>query len=238
VKDLNEYLEGKKWYLYVPFWVFGLYLFIKLLSFELGSEVAFAVAVPQSVNFILHEMAHLVTVFLPQIMVAAAGSFSELLLGAALIVTAFKTRGYFASLFCCLWFMLACQSVADYMADARTQALPLVSFGGGDAAHDWHFIFGELGLLEQDTLIATITRSIGTMVGVAGLLLGAWLIGKMFLAKQAATAEARTAELKRVLAEARPEERPDDDTLTSGVYPIATKGLIARPTKKPEDKSS
>ena len=75
-------------------------------------------------------MTHIVTAFFPSLITAAAGSFSELLLGSALIFGAFMTRCYFAGLFCALWFMLACQSVGLYMADALAQSLELVSLGG------------------------------------------------------------------------------------------------------------
>ncbi len=178
--QIATYIQQKKWYHYLPFWLFGLYLFVRLLSFELGGQApSFFIAIAQAFDFILHEMAHLMTAFLPQILVAAAGSMAELLLGIVLIITAFLTRSYFASLFCFLWFMLATQSVADYIADARKMALPLVSFGGDNAIHDWHFILDSLGLLEQDTLIAGLLRGVGIFAGIFALIFSAWLMYKM-----------------------------------------------------------
>lgn len=235
--SLDNYSKNKSWFWYVPFWLFGLYLFVKLLSFELGGPTAFIIAVPQSFNFFLHEMAHIFVSFLPAIMVAAAGSASELLLGVGLIVGAFLTRSYFAALFCGLWFMLAAHSVADYMADARAQALPLVSFGGSDPTHDWHFIFSELGLLEQDTMIAAITRSLGTLVGLFFLMFSAWLIFKMTLAGQADKAEIRKQEVRREISRLNPADRPNDPSIGEGLYPNATKGILNQEQDKSKKKS-
>ena len=59
-------------------------------------------------------------------------------------------------------------NIARYMADARTQELPLV--GNGD--HDWAEIFGRWGVLHLDGRIAGMTRGVGVL-----LMLGAvvWL---------------------------------------------------------------
>lgn len=54
-------------------------------------------------------------------------------------------------------------NVARYMADARTQLLPLV--GGGD--HDWTEIFSRWHVLHLDGRIAGVTRGIGLLLIVA-----------------------------------------------------------------------
>ncbi len=186
-KDINaaieDYAASHTWYWYVPVWLFGLYVFIKLLSFS-HIHMPFVIAVPYSFNFFLHEMAHIFASFLPEFFAVAAGSLSELLLGGLLVYGAFKTRTYFASLFCFLWLFLACQSVATYISDARTQQLPLVSLGGGLAGgeeiiHDWNFILGKFNLLEMDNIIAISVRFIGILAGIIGLIFSAWVIYKI-----------------------------------------------------------
>lgn len=56
-------------------------------------------------------------------------------------------------------------NIARYMADARSQLLPLV--GGGE--HDWATLFGQWGCLAHDTAIAGAVRTAGWLV-----MLGAW----------------------------------------------------------------
>jgi hypothetical protein len=131
--SIDEYVKQKTWYWYLPAWLFGAYLFYQLLGFSYDRQMPFIVLVPYSFDFFLHEMAHIILGFLPSVLVAAAGSLSELSLGSLLIFGAFKTRGYFASLFCCLWFMLACVGAGSYMADAR-------AFLKVSAVKQWNFI--------------------------------------------------------------------------------------------------
>jgi hypothetical protein len=62
---------------------------------------------------------------------------------------------------------------ATYMADARVQALPLVTTGDSDfVEHDWYAIFSSLGVLNHDTQIAAVVRLLG-WCGMLGIVL--WL---------------------------------------------------------------
>lgn len=190
-QQIDAYVKGKAWYWYLPLWLFGWYVFFKLLGFDPNKQMPFVISIAQAFDFFLHEMAHVVTAFLPSILTASAGSLSEILLGIVLIVTAFKTRGYFSVMICALWFMLTCQSAGVYMADARAQKLELVSLGGAisgsdTATHDWHFVFGKLHILPADVFIGDTIRFIGIVVGLAGLLFAAWLIYLMAAAKNEA----------------------------------------------------
>jgi len=182
--SITEYARGKKWYWYLPLWLFGIYVFWQLFVFNMAdNQMPFVLLIPYSFDFVMHEFAHIFTAFLPPVMTASAGSGSELLLGIILVVMAFWQRSYFASLFSSLWFALACQSAGQYIADAIPQHLQLVSLGaalsGGDAKHDWHFVFGQLHLLDASYAIGNSLRFIGMAAAFLGLLFTAWLIYKM-----------------------------------------------------------
>ncbi|MFZ1323998.1 MAG: hypothetical protein WAQ57_02445 [Candidatus Saccharimonadales bacterium] len=243
--QIDTYVQNKTWYWYVPVWLFGWYLFINLLSFDLGGDMPFIISIAYGANFILHEAAHLATAFLPDILVSAAGSAAELLLGMLLIIIGIRGKTYFASLFGFLWFMLATQSVADYIADARTQALPLVSFGGGDPMHDWNFILGELGLLGQEAMLAAILRAVGIAVGLFGLVFSGWIIYKIAAAKPAPQMSNDEAQLLHETAQSKGLHAapPEHFKQVKGdLYPTAYKGPLAAPNRteadKPETKGS
>jgi hypothetical protein len=238
-----DYVKGKSWLWYLILWLFGLYVFVKLLGFELGGQLPFVIAAPQAFNFILHEMAHLLTGFLPPVFTAMAGSFSELLLGGLLIWGAFKGRTYFASLFCFLWFMLACQSTGDYMADARARQLPLVNFDVSGAApiHDWNFVFGKLGLLQSDTFIGGTVRAIGTLAGLFGLLFAAWLMYRMAGASKVKALNEEEAQLLHEAAAAKlaapAPAKHFQHIKENNIYPIPIKGPFSENSKhKPPDR--
>ena len=182
--NIDEYVKGKRWYWYVPLWVIGAYCFFVIIQFEFDKPLPFILFIPQAFDFFLHEMAHIVTAFLPPVITASAGSLSEILLGTLLVFGAFKQRSYFAGLVCLLWFMLACQSAGAYMADARAQHMQLVSLGGAlsgsdKALHDRHFVLGQLHIINLDTVICTTVRGIGDVAGLFGLVFTAWLIYKI-----------------------------------------------------------
>jgi hypothetical protein len=239
--DIGEYVKGKKWYWYFPVWVSGIYVFFQLLEYELGEAAPFLISIAHSFNYLLHEFAHMVTAFLPAVITASAGSLSELLLGSLLIWGAFKGKTYFASLICCLWFMLACQSAGDYMADARTMNLQLTNFdvSGATPIHDWNSVFSELGILKLDKAIGGFISIVGIAAGLAGLVFSAWLMYRMAgAANQKALNEKEAQLLHEQAAAALSSPAPPkhfEQVKDGSLYPVASKGRLADEPKKASD---
>ena len=162
-------------WLYVFGLIFFVYLFVGILRFNAGDQTNLLVAGLYFIEFGVHEVSHLAVMFLPAILVAAAGSVGEIGFVILMMVAAAKAKAYFALCFDGLWLMLALRSVGNYMADARAQQLPLM--GPGEMVqHDWNFIFSQLGWLEADTAIGGTVQAIGVVAGVVSLLFAAYLI--------------------------------------------------------------
>jgi hypothetical protein len=223
--SLDYYAKNKKWHLYIPLWLFGIYIFVKLLGFNMLAGLPIVLLIPYSFNFALHELAHIVTGFLPSLLTASAGSISELLLGTGLVIGAFYFRNYFASMFCLLWFDLACQSAGTYMADALPQRLPLVSLGGAlsgqDPIHDWHFVFGVLHVLGASSYIGNSIRIIGHIGGLFGIAFAAWVIYK--IAEAASVTKTNATEPKAAHVVATIAGLRGDKP----IYPEPTRGPLA-----------
>jgi len=107
------------------------------------------------VDLAFHEFGHLAFGFLGEFLQFLGGTLTQLLIPAAITVYFFRRRQYYSSAVSLFWTGQNFFHVAVYVKDARAQALPLV--GGG--MHDWAYILGRLGLLEQDQAIG------GTLAG-------------------------------------------------------------------------
>ena len=78
---------------------------------------------------------------------------------AAYFLTERQTAGF---VFCLFFFFENWLYTAMYMADARAQELPLVTTGDPEfVEHDFHAIFTQLGVLDDDAKIALVVRILG-----------------------------------------------------------------------------
>ena len=118
----------------------------------------------------VHELGHLLTYVFPDLITAVAGSAFQVLVPIGLAVAfwlAMKDR--MAAGLCLAWAGSSAQQVAVYVADAPYQRLPLL---GGH--HDWAFILGRLGMLDEADEVASATRGLGVLLLVAGMAACLW----------------------------------------------------------------
>ena len=118
-----------------------------------------------------HELGHLVTVWLPEVLYFAAGSAAQIAVPLGLAVYFLVRRDHFAGALCLAWGATSAKDVAVYIADAPTQLLPLI---GGE--HDWAVILGpeHLHALDEAGAIALAVRSFGLALLFAAFAICAW----------------------------------------------------------------
>lgn len=122
----------------------------------------------------IHEGGHLLFRFLGQWISIAGGTFLQLFAPFALAVYFALQRHVTGTAFCAFFLFEQFLPIATYMADARAQALPLLTVGDGSyVIHDWNYLFSSLGVLNHDTQIAAIVRALGWLGMLATV---AWLI--------------------------------------------------------------
>jgi hypothetical protein len=130
-------------------------------------------------NLVTHESGHLLFGWFGPTLGLWGGTLMQLLVPLALAIS-FAWRGHTAgTAFCAFFFFENFLGIARYMADARVQLLPLVTVGDSGeegVMHDWFQIFSSLNVLEYDTKIAVVVRTLGWlgMIAVVGwfLLMG------------------------------------------------------------------
>jgi len=129
-----------------------------------------------SANLALHEAGHPVVGAFSTRAAVYGGTLFQLAFPCA-AAWHFRQAGKAAGIAgCMVWLGENLMNIATYMADSRTQVLPLV--GGGE--HDWAEIFERWGVLALDVRIAGLTRGVGTIfaVGAVVWLYGRWRAGR------------------------------------------------------------
>src|SRR6202795_3345989 len=124
-------------------------------------------------NLVVHEGGHNLFRWFGPTLGLWGGTLLQWLVPFLLAAYFFKERHTAGFAFCTFFFFENWLYTATYMADARVQALPLVTTGDSDfVEHDWYAIFSSLGVLNHDTQIAAVVRLLGWcgMLAVTGWL--------------------------------------------------------------------
>ncbi len=118
------------------------------------------------VNLVFHEAGHpIFGLFGSETLGFLGGTLMQVMVPVLVGGAFWRKRQTVGTAVAALWAGENGLNIARYMADARSQLLPLV--GGGE--HDWATLFGQWGCLSRDTAIAGAVRAAGWLV-----MLGAW----------------------------------------------------------------
>lgn len=120
------------------------------------------------INLTFHEAGHGIFGLLGSTLGLYGGTLGQLLVPFLIAISFWKKGALFSCALVLGWFFESFLNIARYMADARTQTLPLV--GGGD--HDWTNIFTRWGILQYDTALAGFLIVVGWL-GI--LIVWAWV---------------------------------------------------------------
>ena len=119
-----------------------------------------------------HELGHIVLMPLGMFPGVAGGTLFQLAipaLAAFLLHRQGDPVGFSVGL---VWLGTALVEMGAYVGDARARALQLVSPFSGEPIHDWEWMLGRVGLLEQDLLLGGVCHFSGVVLMAAALLLG------------------------------------------------------------------
>jgi len=137
------------------------------------------------ITLAIHELGHVLFGPFGAWLAVAGGSITQLAAPAAAAWLLYRQRDYFGAAVGGAWLSMSLSNLAVYVADARAEALPLYSLGGGDVVHDWHYLLGSVHLLPHDSQIAGLVRLAAFAVLGSSVWLGAWLCDVMRRGRQA-----------------------------------------------------
>jgi hypothetical protein len=128
-------------------------------------------------NLVVHEGGHNLFAFFGPTLMLWGGTILQWLVPFLLAMYFFYERQVAGFVFSLFFFFENWLYTSVYMADARDQALPLVTTGDPEfAEHDFFKIFSSLGVLRYDTRIAAVVRTLGWL-GMFGCVL--WLAWRL-----------------------------------------------------------
>lgn len=168
---IRERVIGRVWWYRAPLLLILGWMLTRYASDPMYHSLFFGI------NLGFHEMGHVVFGWLgSRILTAAGGTIFELAI--PLIAGVYLLRAQrdpFGATVCLFWLGTALAGAGVYAADARAQALPLVSpFGPVDVdSHDWTFMLMKYGKLSKDREIGAMLRGAGIGTMSASLVLGA-----------------------------------------------------------------
>lgn len=161
--------------LYAAFFIWGWYFI--LLDFR-TNDIGHSFM--HRVDLVFHEAGHVVFIPFGRFMTILGGSLGQLIMpvvvGAALLI---KNRDSFGASIGLWWLGQSMMDLAPYIGDARALQLQLVGGGTGQdrpGAHDWENILLDLNLIDHDIRIATVADALGTLIVLAALAWGAYVL--------------------------------------------------------------
>jgi hypothetical protein len=174
---VGDRVEGRVWWYRAPLLLVLAWILKGYLDDPTGASIF------SGINLGFHEMGHAAfSWFGNRILTAAGGTIFELAVPlAAGVYLAVKQRDPFGATVCLFWLGTALVGAGVYAADARAQALPLVSpFGPVDVdSHDWTVVLLKYGNLSQDAHIGAALRRCGFSAMIASLVAGTWVLRVM-----------------------------------------------------------
>src|SRR5579871_6791788 len=143
-----------------PALVAWLVFYIGFLAYAFSAHGGFLFI--DSANLVVHEGGHNLFGWFGPTLCLWGGTLLQWLVPFLLAAYFFSQRQVAGYVFCLFFFFENWLYTATYMADARAQVLPLVTTGDPDfVEHDFHAIFTQLGVLNYDTTIAAVVRTLG-----------------------------------------------------------------------------
>ena len=195
-------VAGRRWWVRAPLLLVLAWILKGYLDDPTGGSIF------SGINLAFHEMGHAFFSWTGhRLLTTAGGTIFELGVPlAAGLYLLLKQRDPFGAAVCLFWLGTAFVGAGVYAADARAQALPLVSpFGPVDAAdHDWTTMLMRFGKLSKDQEIGALLRRSGVALMFLSLAASGWVLRVM--------ARAGSAPPGSAPAGARPDRPPSPPT--------------------------
>ncbi len=146
------------------------------------SETSFLLNTMHAINLVFHEAGHVLLSFLGEFITVLGGTLMQLIV--PMVFTVYFLlwrRDSFAAAATFWWFGENFIDIAPYIYDAHDLNLMLLGgHTGKEGPHDWEYILGTLGLIEQSHSIAWVVWGLGCLIMFAAIVWGGFLVYRQY----------------------------------------------------------
>jgi hypothetical protein len=122
-----------------------------------------------NIDLVIHEAGHFFFSFFGKFIYTLGGTLMQIILPSVIAGFFFRNNYRTGVQFSLLWLGQNFINISVYAADARAQKIPLL--GGNKVYHDWHYMLGELGILEQDQIVGYFFFGVAILVFIITILM-------------------------------------------------------------------
>ena len=122
-----------------------------------------------NVDLVIHEAGHVFFSLFGKFIYTLGGSLMQIIIPSIIAGFFFRNNYRTGVQVALLWLGQNFINISVYAADARMQKLPLL--GGNKVYHDWHYILGELGLLNADQEVGFFIFGIAILIFIVAVLM-------------------------------------------------------------------
>ncbi|MDY0084020.1 MAG: hypothetical protein RBR74_12625 [Ignavibacteriaceae bacterium] len=122
-----------------------------------------------NVDLVIHEAGHLFFKFFGKYIYTLGGTLMQIILPSIIFFYFFRSGYRTGMQFSLLWLGQNFINISVYAADAQAQRLPLL--GGNRVYHDWHYLLGEIGLLQFDAEVGYFFFGIAILIFIVAIIM-------------------------------------------------------------------
>lgn len=121
------------------------------------------------INLLIHEGGHGIFKIFGKFIYTLGGTLTQIAIPSMFAIYYLSIRKKCLTQLSFLWLGENFLNISVYAADAQTQKLPLL--GGKNVYHDWAYILGNLGMLDQDYIVGSMFFLLGIITFILCLLI-------------------------------------------------------------------
>lgn len=122
-----------------------------------------------NIDLVIHEAGHFFFSLFGKFIYTLGGTLMQIILPSIIAGYFFRNNYRTGVQFSLLWLGQNFINISVYAADAQARKLPLL--GGNKVYHDWHYLLGEVGILEYDYLVGYIFFGIAIVIFLVAVLM-------------------------------------------------------------------